>query len=255
MPERLSNGSVTIRSMRIDALSFAEAVEHIVTSPQGGCVLTPNLDHFYAHARSPRVRAAYERCELVLPDGMPLIWASRLQGTPLPGRVAGSDLVFSLSQAAAGQGRSLFLLGGSPGTADSAATELRRRYPGLAVAGTHCPPLGFERSPGEIAALTDAVGAARPDLVYIGLPLARQLVVMDALREVVPGAWQVGLGVSFSFVTGDVRRAPAWMQRSGLEWLFRLSQEPKRLARRYLVEGLPCFALLLASAALRRARA
>jgi N-acetylglucosaminyldiphosphoundecaprenol N-acetyl-beta-D-mannosaminyltransferase len=248
-------GKVVIRGLRIDALSPAEAVARIVDAPAGGCVLTPNLDHLHAHARSAEVRAAYERCELVLPDGMPLIWASRLQGTPLPARVAGSDLVFSLSAAAAERGRSLFLLGGTPGTADAAAAELPRRYPGLRVAGVHCPPLGFERSPDAVAELTAAVAGARPDLVFVGLPLARQLVVMDALRAAVPGAWQIGLGVSLSFVTGDVRRAPAWMQRTGLEWLYRLSQEPQRLARRYLVEGLPCFAALMASAARSRARA
>jgi N-acetylglucosaminyldiphosphoundecaprenol N-acetyl-beta-D-mannosaminyltransferase len=215
-------------------------------------VLTPNLQHLRAYRRSPAVRRAFQRCELVIADGMPLVWASRVQGTPLPGRVAGSDLVWSLSRAAARRERSLFLLGGSPGTADDAAAELRRRFPGLGIAGTHCPPLGFERSPRELGEIQARIGEAAPDLVYIGLPLAKQLLVMDSLRGTVPGAWQVGLGISFSFVSGDVRRAPAWVQRSGFEWLFRLGQEPRRLGRRYLVEGLPFFVGLMASASGRR---
>jgi len=253
MPAKLSNSAVEILEMRLDALSPREAVERIVDSSDGGCVLTPNLQHLRAHRRSPAVRGAFRRCELVVPDGMPLVWASRIQGTPLPDRVAGSDLVWSLSQAAALRGRTLFLLGGAPGTADDAAAELCRRFPGLQIAGTHCPPLGFERSPTALGEIQARISTARPDLIYIGLPLSKQLVVMDYLRGTVPRAWQIGLGVSFSFVTGDVRRAPAWAQRTGLEWLFRLSQEPRRLGRRYLVEGLPFFFGLMASSARSRA--
>jgi N-acetylglucosaminyldiphosphoundecaprenol N-acetyl-beta-D-mannosaminyltransferase len=255
MPSELNNPAVEILSMRLDAVSPQEAVGRILDSNGGGCVLTPNLQHLRAHRRSAAVRGAFQRCELVVADGMPLIWASRIQGTPLPGRVAGSDLVWSLSQAAGRRERSLFLLGGSPGTADEAAAELRRKFPGLEIAGTHCPPLGFERSPRALGEIQARIGEARPDLVYIGLPLAKQLVVMDSLRNTVPGAWQVGLGISFSFVTGDVRRAPTWAQRAGLEWLFRLSQEPRRLGRRYLVEGLPFFVELMASASGRRVSA
>jgi N-acetylglucosaminyldiphosphoundecaprenol N-acetyl-beta-D-mannosaminyltransferase len=253
MPAKLSNPAVEILEMRLDALSPRQAVGRIIESSGGGCVLTPNLQHLRAHRRSPAVRAAFRSCELVVPDGMPLIWASRIQGTPLPGRVAGSDLVWSLSQAAAVHQRTLFLLGGAPGTADDAAAELCRRFPGLQISGTHCPPLGFERSPAALGEIQARIAAAHPDLIYIGLPLAKQLVVMDSLRGTVPRAWQIGLGVSFSFVTGDVRRAPAWAQRTGLEWLFRLSQEPRRLGRRYMVEGLPFFFGLMASSARSRA--
>jgi N-acetylglucosaminyldiphosphoundecaprenol N-acetyl-beta-D-mannosaminyltransferase len=245
-------GSVEILEMRVDAVSPEEAVGQIVESAGGGCVLTPNLQHLRAYRRQPAIREAFERCELVVADGMPLVWASRVQGTPLPARVAGSDLVLLLAAAAARHGRSLFLLGGAPGTADAAAAELRRRYPDLRIAGTHCPPLRFESSEGELDAIRRRLQAGRPDIVYIGLPLAKQVLLMELLRDLVPGAWLVGVGVSFSFVTGDVRRAPAWAQQSGLEWLFRLSQEPRRLGRRYLVEGLPFFVGLMAQVSGRR---
>jgi N-acetylglucosaminyldiphosphoundecaprenol N-acetyl-beta-D-mannosaminyltransferase len=245
MPERLNNPCVELLEMRIDCVTGEEAVRRVAGSRRGGCLLTPNLQHLREFRRSRIVAEAYRRCELVVPDGMPLVWASRLKGTPLPCRVPGSDLIWSLSEAAAESDRSIFLLGGSPGTADQAAAELSRRYPGLRIAGTHCPPLGFEDCPEGMAELEEAVAAAKPDLIYVGLPLEKQLIVMEALREVVPNAWQVGLGVSFSFVTGDVRRAPELIQRWGLEWLYRLSQEPRRLARRYLVEGIPFFAMLM----------
>jgi N-acetylglucosaminyldiphosphoundecaprenol N-acetyl-beta-D-mannosaminyltransferase len=241
--------------MGIDPLTPEETVARVVGSPAGGCLLTPNLQHLREFSRSPEVAEAFHRCELVVADGMPLVWASRIQGSPLPCRVPGSDLVWSLSEAAAKHGRSLFLLGGAPGTATEAAEALAARYPSLEVVGTHCPPLGFESSSEQIAEMREAVARAQPDLLYLGLPLDKQLVAMATLRPVIPTAWMAGLGVSLSFVTGDVRRAPPWVQQVGLEWLFRLSQEPQRLARRYLREGLPFFCSLLARALVARVRA
>jgi N-acetylglucosaminyldiphosphoundecaprenol N-acetyl-beta-D-mannosaminyltransferase len=246
-------GAIDLLGMRIDALTPAQAVARIVDG-DGGCVLTPNLQHLRAYARSAEVRAAFDRCELVVADGMPLVWAGRLQGTPLPERVAGSDLVFTVAAAAATRGRSLFLLGGSPGVAQEAAVELERLSPGLRIAGTCCPPLGFECSPETVDRLATEVSATDPGIVFIGLPLEKQLVMMSALREVVPDAWQLGLGASFSFVSGDIPRAPAWMQRSGLEWSYRLIQEPRRLGRRYLIEGPPFLLRLMADASWRRVR-
>ena len=246
MAPEMEQASVHILDMRVDAVSRDDVIRRIIESTRGGCVLTPNLQHLREYKRSKAVKRAFKRCELVVADGMPLIWASRLQGTPLPGRVAGSDLIWSLSEAASRTSRTLFLLGGSPGTADQAATVLEQKNPGLRVAGTHCPPLGFERSPQELSEIEAKVKRVNPDLVYIGLPLSKQLLVMDTLRHAVPDTWLVGLGVSFSFVTGDINRAPAWMQRTGFEWLYRLAQEPRRLGRRYLVEGLPFFVYLIA---------
>lgn len=247
--------SVRILDMRIDAISKSGVIRRI-TEPSGhstgGCVLTPNLQHLREHKRSGAVRDAFRRCELVVADGTPLIWASRLQGTPLPGRIAGSDLIWSLSEAAARKDRTLFLLGGSPGTADQAAEVLQRKNPKLRIVGTNCPSLGFERSPQALREIREMVERARPDLIYIGLPLSKQLVVMDALRDALPSAWLIGLGVSFSFVTGDISRAPAWIQQLGFEWMHRLAQEPRRLCRRYLVEGLPFFAYLMACGCGRR---
>jgi N-acetylglucosaminyldiphosphoundecaprenol N-acetyl-beta-D-mannosaminyltransferase len=247
-------GRVEILGMGIDPVTPEEAVERVVGSQAGGCLLTPNLQHLREFRRTPEVATAFHRCELVVADGMPLVWASRVQGSPLPCRVPGSDLVWLLSEAAAKHGRSLFLLGGSPGTADKAAEMLTARYPSLRVVGTHCPPLGFENAPEQIELMRQAVERAQPDLIYLALPLEKQLVAMTLLRPTIPAAWMAGLGVSLSFVTGDVRRAPGWLQRAGLEWLFRLSQEPRRLARRYLREGLPFACSLFARAFVTRVR-
>lgn len=195
--------------------------------------------------RDPLLRAQSLAATIRVADGMPLIWASKVQGSQLPARVAGSDLITTVSAAAADAGRSIFLIGGDPGTADAAASILRQRYPALAVTGTHCPPHGFESDPDQLRRVRARLAEAAPDFVYVGLPFAKASLLVDHARTALPHAWFLGLGISFSFLCNDVSRAPGWMQRTGLEWLHRLGQEPRRLYRRYLLEGLPFAALLL----------
>lgn len=245
---------VDLMGLEVDRMTAREVVEAVsaeLDRGRGGWVITPNLDHLRAFRRSPELRRHFRDANLVVADGMPLVWASRLQRTPLPERVAGSNLIWALSKEAAVEGASVYLVGGSPGTADAAAGVLREAAPGLEVAGAHCPPLGFEEDGTELQRVESAVAAAKPDLVYVGLPLDKQVALIPRLRERLPRAWFLGLGISFSFVCGEVARAPTWMQTMGLEWVHRLTQEPRRLARRYLVEGLP-FSLALFAHSLRR---
>ncbi len=183
-----------------------------------------------------------------MPDGMPLIWASRLQGTPLPQRVAGSDLISSLSRAAATKGRSIYLLGGKPGTAESAADVLKKNNPSLKVVGTYCPPIGFENDLNEMMGIRAMLVAAAPDIVFIALGSPKQENLIQQIRSVLPKAWWLGVGISFSFLSGDVTRAPRWMQRIGMEWIHRLAQDPKRLFHRYVVVGLPFGASMMSQA-------
>ena len=246
---------VRLAGVEFDALTEAECVAHIATQTldgKGGSVVTPNLDHLYRSRRDPDFKKLVDNAELVVADGMPLVWASRLQGTPLPERVAGSNLVLSLSEAAAIHDLSVFFLGGNPGTAEAAANELSRRYGGLRVAGTCCPDFGFEKNEQEMDRLAQTIAAARPHIVYVALGSPKQEQVIERLQHCAPGSWWLGVGISFSFVCGDVRRAPAWMQRVGLEWFHRLLQEPKRLARRYLIEGIPFAFWLFGNATLTR---
>jgi N-acetylglucosaminyldiphosphoundecaprenol N-acetyl-beta-D-mannosaminyltransferase len=183
---------------------------------------------------------------------MPLVWASRLGGTPLPERVAGSDLVVSVSRAAARAGVPVSLVGGNPGTAERAAAELRRRFPALQVCGTCCPEPGFERDPRRLRALERQLQRQAPGVVYVALGSPKQEEVIDRLRHAVPQAWWIGVGISFSFVAGEVKRAPRWVQSVGCEWLHRLVQEPRRLGRRYLAQGIPFAARLFWSSLHRR---
>ena len=245
---------VRLMGMPIDPITQQQAIEQVLSAlsaGRGGWVITPNLDQLRLYCERPDLRDMYERASLVLPDGMPLLWASRLQDTPLPQRVAGSELIYTLTEAAAAAGRSIYFLGGNPGSAQGAADELARRYRGLRVAGTHCPPMGFEHRPEEMRAVEESLQATQPDIVYVGLGFPKQERLIAKVRDKLPGAWFLGIGISFSFVSGEIRRAPRWMQRTGMEWMHRMVQEPGRLFRRYIIEDMPFAAKLLWSAARR----
>lgn len=243
---------IRLRGIPIHAVRGRECVEHVfasLASGHGGWIVTPNLDHLRRLTRDASFRELCARADLRVADGMPLLWAARLQRTPLPERVAGSNLIWTLSERAAREGRSVYLLGGDPGTAEEAARVLRERSPSLRIAGIACPPPGFERDARTSDELASAIERSGADLVLVALGSPKQEQVIDAWRARLPRAWWIGIGISFSFVAGRVQRAPLWMQRAGLEWLHRLAQEPRRLARRYLIDGLPFAASLLARSA------
>lgn len=245
--------TILLHGVRFHSIGESQCVEHVMQelrAGRGGMLVTPNLDHLNRAQTDSSYARLVAEADIVVADGMPLVWASRLQRTPLPERVAGSDLISSLSKAASDQGRSIFLLGGAPGAAEKAAKVLGERYPNLQVQGCFCPVMGFDTNPEAVTEIIDRLNAARPQIVYVGLGSPKQERLIHELREWLPQSWWLGVGYSFSFLAGDGRRAPMWMRRMGLEWLHRLACEPKRLARRYLVEGLPFATRLLGRAAL-----
>lgn len=250
-------GRVRIDAVCFDPLTLAGTVEHLMAElgqGRGGWVITANLDHLVRARRDPDYRAMLAEADLVVADGMPLIWASRLQGTPLPERVAGSSMVEPLSERAAHLGYSIFLLGGNPGIAEQAGGILQKNYPGLRLAGTYCPPMGFEEDPAQMRAIEGFLRESRPDIVLVALGSPKQELLIRRLRADFSGTWWLGIGISLSFLAGEVVRAPSWMQRLGLEWAHRLWQEPRRLAKRYLVYGLPFAVRLMVVSLLRRIR-
>ncbi len=236
---------------RIDEAECVAYVDAALDAHAGGWIVTPNLDHLRRLSEDAEFRSICAQASLSVADGMPLVWASRLAGTPLPERVAGSNLIQSVSAMLAKKRRSAFFLGGDPGTAEAAAEILADRHRGLQIAGTDCPEVGFERDGARMDELRNRLLASAPDVVFVALGSPKQERVIAELRTLLPGTWWLGIGISFSFVCGAVQRAPLWVQRLGLEWLHRLIQEPRRLARRYLVDGLP-FAVRLLLGALRQ---
>jgi N-acetylglucosaminyldiphosphoundecaprenol N-acetyl-beta-D-mannosaminyltransferase len=247
--------SCRLHGMTLARLDTQGVLDHVfgeLAGGRGGWLVTANLDFLRRHVQDEEMRVLYDAADLRVADGMPLLWAARLQGDRLPERVAGSSLVGLLAERAAREGRSLYLLGGAPGASARAAEVLCRRLPALRILGYSSPRISDPPTPDEIQPLAAELGRLRPDLVLVGLGSPKQEKLIQALRPLLPASWMMGVGISFSFIAGDVRRAPAWMQRTGLEWIHRLAQEPRRLARRYLIEDLPFSFSLFAHALWQR---
>ncbi len=214
--------------------------------------MTPNIDICRKARNDPAALGLVQSASLIVPDGMPLLWAAKINGEPLVERVTGSSLIFTLTDAAAQTGLSIYFLGGSPGIPEAAAENLSRRCPSLKVVGTDAPMVGFDKSAAEVAAVCARVRDAAPNIVYVGLGFPKQEQLISQLIQVLPTAWFIGCGGAIPIAAGAVPRAPVWMQRSGLEWAHRLMREPRRLFRRYLVDGLPFTSGLLITAATKR---
>lgn len=182
----------------------------------------------------PEVRAALNGAEWVTPDGMPVVWALRRMGARNVDRVYGPDLMLALSQISAQRGYRQFYLGGAPGVAEALAHNLEQRFAGLRVAGTLSPPFRglTEAEERDMLAQVNDSGA---QVVWVGLGSPKQDLWMARYRARLAAPLLVGVGAAFDFISGRQAQAPHWMQRSGLEWLFRLVREPGRLWRRYLV--------------------
>lgn len=247
MNDRLAP-KVRLLGIEIDNVTFQEAVEALLDRllPGGGrghYVVTPNVAQIVRLQKDKGLRRIYQNADLVIADGMPVIWLSRLLGTPLKERVTGSDLLPKLCAEAAQRGLRVFFLGARPGVGERAAAQLKREHPQLQVVGVYAPPFGFEHDPQENARIRKLIRQRRPDLLFValGFPKQERWIAQHAKACRVP--LSLGVGAALDFVAGTRKRAPRWMQAWGLEWLFRTLQEPCRLGRRYLVVG-PQFLLL-----------
>jgi N-acetylglucosaminyldiphosphoundecaprenol N-acetyl-beta-D-mannosaminyltransferase len=248
-PDRFALGHALI-----DRHDFEEAVQEVVrlsVRPSPSFVVTPNADQVVNLEDDAALRAAYSRADLVVPDGMPVVWASRLLGSPLKERVTGSDLMPRLCGVAAQRRLKVFLLGGMPGVAERAAANLIKAYPGLRVTGTLCPPLGFEHDADQNTEIVHAIRQSDADLVFVCLGSPKQEVWIDKHLSRFDKGVFLGVGAAIDFCAGTVQRAPQWMRRTGLEWLFRLAQEPRRLVGRY-TKDLYFFVLVARELARRR---
>jgi N-acetylglucosaminyldiphosphoundecaprenol N-acetyl-beta-D-mannosaminyltransferase len=186
--------------------------------------------------RDPAVRSALNRSGLATEDGMPLVWWSRFSGFSGARRVCGSDLLDAMCALAVKRGHRHYFYGGSPQVVEQLVDRLTRRFPGLVIAGHRSPPFRA-LTEAEDADDVAAINAARPDYVWIGLGMPKQEKWMASHVGRIEATALIGVGAAFDFHAGTKPRAPGWMQRSGLEWLFRLASEPRRLAHRYLIDN------------------
>jgi exopolysaccharide biosynthesis WecB/TagA/CpsF family protein len=242
---------VEVDDVAFDACTERELVEAVISegrAGRGGWIVTVNVDILRKLRHDESLRQLIAPATFVVADGMPIVWAARLQRTALPERVTGSSLIWSISAAAAGH-LSLYLLGGPAGVPPLAADELRRSAPALRIVGAESPTWGFENDSRKLARTLGHVVAAAPDVVFCGLGFPKQELVIARLRRSLPGTWFLGCGAALAFAAGVVPRAPGWMHSLGLEWVHRLRKEPRRLFRRYVVDDLPYACALLARAA------
>src|SRR2546427_2314838 len=227
----------------VDPSRAQDAIESWIARRQRGYVCVSNVHSVMEARRDESLRAVFNAAGLAVPDGMPLVWVGRLRGRREVRRVYGPDLTLQLCERAARRGYTCFFYGGGPGVAERLAEALSRRFPGLRVVGAEAPPFRPLTTEEDEEAVR-RINAAAPDLVFVGLGCPKQERWMAAHRGRLHAAALVGVGAAFDFHTGRVSQAPRWMMRAGLEWLFRLSREPRRLWRRYLVYN-PLFAFHL----------
>lgn len=230
-----------IAGVAVDRLTMDEAAAQIVeelvhpTASAPFLIMGPNAQLVTLAQHNLRFAEALHASALNIPDGISVILASKLLGRPISRRVPGGELMEELCREAARSGLRVFFLGGLPGAAELAAQQLQRRYPSLSVAGVYCPPYGFERDAVENAHVRRRIAEAEPDLLFVAFGAPRQEIWMHENCPSLPIGAALSVGAALDTQAGLRKRAPRWTHSLGVEWLYRLACEPRRLWRRYLI--------------------
>jgi len=231
-----------------DNFTISEAVDHIIcdlaAKGERAMVVTPNVDHLVQLHWNEAFREAYSKARVILADGAPIVLASRLLGSALRERVAGSDIFPLLCGRARDAGLRVMLVGGGEGVARTAAERLVERFPGLEIDAIG-PSFGFDANPEDCAAIVARINAFRPHLLFVGIGAPRQEFWIAKFQESYHPCVSLGVGASIDFEAGRVKRAHPLLRRLSLEWAYRLFKEPRRLFRRYLIDDPYFFKLLL----------
>jgi N-acetylglucosaminyldiphosphoundecaprenol N-acetyl-beta-D-mannosaminyltransferase len=236
----LSSSSYRVLGVRVDAVQIPEVCarveEWIQHRDYCRYVVVAGMHGVMEAQRDPTLKSILNAADLVVPDGMPLVWLSRFRGRPLTRRVYGPELMLEVCQQTASTSCHHFLVGGAPGVADRLAKVLKHRFPGLVISGICSPPFQplTEVQEEELLAM---INRAAPDIVWVGFSTPKQERWMHRHRDRLKAAVLLGVGAAFDIHSGTRKQAPRWMRENGWEWLFRLFQEPRRLWRRYLIYG------------------
>lgn len=231
----------------VDNLTIKEALDRVnelIINKNPSYIVTPNVDHIVKLETDKEFQQVYREADLILTDGMPLIWISKVKKIPIKEKVSGSDLFPEVCKLAASKGYKLFLLGAAEGVAAKAAENLKVKYTGLNVVGTYSPSYGFEKNQYEIERIIEIVNEAKPDILAVGLGAPKQEKFLYNYRNQLNVPVSLAIGASIDFEAGNIKRAPKWMQKSGLEWSYRLIKEPKRMFKRYIIDDIKIFRLI-----------
>lgn len=239
---------IKIFNINIDNVTMKEAIDKIdkiIKHRNKSYVVTPNVDHIVKLQKDEEFRRVYEDADLILADGMPLVVASKLLNKPIKEKVSGSDLFPELCELAAEKNYKVFFLGAKEGVADLAAKNLVKKYSKLNVVGTYSPPFGFEKDEKENNKIIDMINASKAEILFVGVGAPKQEKWIYNNKERLNVHISLAIGASFDFIAGNVKRAPIWMQKIGLEWFYRFLQEPKRMFKRYFVDDMMFFKILI----------
>ena len=225
----------------IDNITEQEAIAYIedcIKTRKIGHVITPNVDQIIRIERNSYFKKICNNAELLLTDGTPLLWIAKLYGRPIKEKICGSDLDSDLCGVSAKKGYSVFLLGAAEGVAVKAAENLKRKYPGLNIAGTYSPPFGFEKDQYEIDKINKILLDSKADLLFVGMGVPKQdiFIYENMYKYQIPMSFSIGATIDFE--AGVQKRAPKWINKIGMEWLYRLCSEPKRMFKRYIIDDL-----------------
>jgi N-acetylglucosaminyldiphosphoundecaprenol N-acetyl-beta-D-mannosaminyltransferase len=238
----------------VDKVTLEEAVQRtheFILSDIHHQIVTVNVDFIRLAQENTEFMDIINHSDLAIADGMPLVWASGWAGDKLPERVTGVELVDRCCAMSAKEGYRVFLVGGEEGVADAAAEVFIKRHPGLQIVGTYSPPVG-PFSEEEDRKIVNMIREARPHFLFVAFGAPKQDLWIAKHRDEINVPVAVGVGGVFNFVTGRVRRAPVWMQNHGLEWLYRVFQEPRRLWKRYFLKDFPIIAQMAVGAMVAR---
>lgn len=237
-----------VLGVRVKAIQIAQVVENMQgwIRERDGChsVAATSMHGIVEAQHDSSFKNILNATDLVVPDGMPLVWLGQHQGHVLRRRVYGPDLLLAFCEESAGRGYGHFFYGGEPGVSERLAESLKTRFPGLNVVGTYSPPFR-PLSVKEDVELLEMIGRAAPDVLWVGLGTPKQERWMHEHKDRLRVPVLVSIGAAFDLLSGRRKQAPSWMREHGLEWFFRLLQEPRRLWRRYLVCGSQFLAYVL----------
>lgn len=227
---------VKFLNIYVDNLTMDEAVKEIdklICKKNHSYVVTPNMDHIVLIEKDTLFKEVYNHADLILTDGKPLIWISKINGTQIKEKVSGSDLFPCICELAAKNGYKIFILGAAEGVADKAAKNLTMKFPGLNIVATYSPPMGFETDENLIQNIIDMINKAETDILAVALGSPKGEKFIYKIKEMINASLSISIGATIDFEAGNIKRAPKWMSDHGLEWLYRVTQEPKRLIKRY----------------------
>ena len=247
MPHRMKHKRVNILGTPVSSLTMDELFsdwEAVIKEGKKAQVCITPVNSILAARATARVQEIYKHADYVLCDGVPVKWASEFLGDPIKERITGLDVLPRIFLFAASKNFSIFLLGASPGVAETLKKVMEAKHPGVKIVGTFVPPFRAVFSDEENEEMIKAINAVKPDILLVSLTAPKQDIWIAENLEKLDTRLAIGIGGAFEVAAGMIQRAPLWMQKSGLEWFFRFLQEPKRMFRRYFVEA-PVFIPLI----------